>query len=167
MVSSATRSEVWQSLLDAARYHRYFVLLEKRYSVRHMAMRIALALAAVAGALPLIKGLPPIPPVVTGLASLAVIALVILESILGYGRRAAILHVIVQQMGKLEEGHRRLWVNVENGEGQDAETLDNLMNLKERARDVTETLHERVDKGLSKRSQEETFEAEAKRYATA
>ena len=106
------RLAVWNGLLDAERYVRYYGALAERYRRQHQIPRYIMAVAAVAGAIPIFFK-EQFPLGVTAGAILLILAAVAWDLLSDHGRKAAILDAISIECGEYETQLRDLWVSME------------------------------------------------------
>ena len=106
---------VWDTLLDAERYSRYYGALSNRYRRRHRILRFFLLLAAI-GVIPRFIALfPETVSWLSEVAALCIIALVTLDFMAEYGRKADILHAIAVECGEYEVRLRHLMFAIQSG----------------------------------------------------
>ena len=97
--SDATRSAVWQEMLDAARLVRYYDRMASRQQRRYLGVRLVLLVSAVAGVAAATNALPEVIRVASG----TVIAmLVVWDSHADYANKAAVLDSIRRDCGEVE-----------------------------------------------------------------
>ena len=106
------RLAVWNGLLDAERYVRYYGALAERYRRQHQIPRYIMAVAAVAGAVPIFFQ-EQFPLGLTAGAILLILAAVAWDLLSDHGRKAAILDAISVECGEYETQLRDLWVSLE------------------------------------------------------
>ena len=111
------RLAVWNGLLDAERYVRYYGVLTKRYRRQHQFPRWIMGLAAVVGAMPLVFG-ELFPSGVSAATGLTVLAAVAWDLLSGHGQKVAILDAICVECGEYETQLRDLWIRIEQGIAQ-------------------------------------------------
>ena len=111
------RLAVWNGLLDAERYVRYYGALAKRYRYQQQIPRWIMALAAVTGAMPMVFG-EFFPPDVSAATGLIVLGAVAWDLVSGHGHKAAILDAICVECGEYETQLRDLWIEIEQGLAQ-------------------------------------------------
>lgn len=111
------RLAVWNGLLDAERYVRYYGALAERYRRQHQIPRYIMAVAAVVGAVPIFFE-EQFPLGVTAGAILLILAAVAWDLLSDHGRKAAILDAISVECGEYENQLRDLWISIEQGLAQ-------------------------------------------------
>ena len=111
------RLAVWNGLLDAERYVRYYGALAKRYRRQQQIPRWLMALAAVVGAMPMVFG-ELFPPDLSAGTGLIILAAVVWDLLSDHGRKAAILDAICVECGEYETQLRNLWIRIEQGLAQ-------------------------------------------------
>ena len=111
------RLAVWNGLLDAERYVRYYGALAERYRRQHQIPRYIMAVAAVVGAIPIFFE-EQFPLGVTAGAILLILAAVAWDLLSDHGRKAAILDAISVECGEYENQLRDLWISIEQGLAQ-------------------------------------------------
>ena len=111
------RLAVWNGLLDAERYVRYYGALAERYRRQHQIPRYIMAVAAVAGAVPIFFQ-DQFPLALTAGAFLLILAAVAWDLLFDHGRKAAILDAISVECGEYETQLRDLWVSLEQSLSQ-------------------------------------------------
>ena len=111
------RLAVWNGLLDAERYVRYYGALAERYRRQHQIPPYIMAVAAVVGAIPIFFE-EQFPLGVTAGAILLILAAVAWDLLSDHGRKAAILDAISVECGEYENQLRDLWILIEQGLAQ-------------------------------------------------
>lgn len=114
------RLAVWNALLDAARFERYYRTRAEAHRKSYRRLRFFLLFAAVGG---LARLLGPFPPAVASpvaeAASVAIVGLVIWEFMADDGKKAMILHAIATECAEYDIRLRSLWMSLNSGEDVD------------------------------------------------
>ena len=121
MVTEATRAQVWQQMLDVARFHRYYDKMAGRYQWRYNAWRIALVAVTLSGggALSAVWSAvfeSALPAPVETLAMIGVGVLLAVDMQAGYGNKAAILDSVQHECSDLERSFDSLWAEIQGGQ---------------------------------------------------
>ena len=164
MVSSGTRNDVWQGLLDVVRYHRYYSALASKYRRNHFVVRFFLAISAILTAAPLVLS---VPVNVSSIGGVAVIAVVVGDLLLDYGKKVAALSFIVTKLEELEIRHRRLWSNANGNVVSDEEARNQLDEILDTAVNLVRGSDLAFDARLNERCQKDTYKMEPQRYVPA
>lgn len=117
MASEQIRNEIWQERLDAERLVRYYEVLAERHRLRHLWIRIILLLAAIGGAVSLLKVIPQIFQLIAGLS---VIVLVAVDFAFNGARKSAVLNLIQIECRALGNEWESLWIGPEQISDDDA-----------------------------------------------
>lgn len=163
---SETVSVIWQHLLDVARLNRYYAKLARRAAQRNVAIRFGLAFSgvgALAGFMELLPG--SLPDALPAVFAVLIPAVILVDFLAGFARKAAVLEVISTDMNAIEVEYRSLWERLYSGsvpEGQVMSESDLLIRrmISATSRDVFGE-----DEGVNQRSQQEAYQAEELRYA--
>ena len=124
MADASLRLAVWQSLLDAARFERYYGIRAETHRRHHRVLRFILLFVAVGGMARLLDVLPPtIVGPVAEVASIAIVGIVIWDFMADDGKKAAILHAISIECGEFELRLRSLWMSLNSGEDVDESAI--------------------------------------------
>lgn len=116
MVDSSLRLAVWQALLDAARFDRYYAARAEAHRRIHRWLRFFLLFAAVGGLARFVGLFPPtLAGPVAEIASVAIVGLVIWEFMAEDGKKATILHAIAIECAEYELRLRSLWMALDSG----------------------------------------------------
>lgn len=117
MASEQIRNEIRQERLDVERLVRYCEVLAERHRLRHLWIRIILLLAAIGGAVSLLKVIPQIFQLIAGLS---VIALVAVDFAFNGARKSAVLNLIQIECRALGNEWESLWIGLEQISDDDA-----------------------------------------------
>ena len=162
MVSAQTRSATWNQLLDVSRGARYYDALASRYRRRSMIARIVLGLAATGAVVSLLGALPE----AVGFAASGIIGIVaVVDLVLDFGRRSALLDTMATDLSNLEDEYQRLWEDTFAERVDDSEVARRLELLSPRVQSATSRLSIGTDAKLNKKCAEDTYRVEAARYA--
>ena len=164
MVSSGTKNDVWQGLLDVVRYYRYYSALASKYRINHLVVRFLLAASAILTVAPIV---PSVPDFLSSIGGVAVVGLVVWDLLFDYGKRVAALSVIVAKLGELEIRHRRLWSNTNGNLVSDEEAHKQLDDILGAAGNLVRGSDLAFNARLNERCQEDTYKMEPQRYAPA
>lgn len=117
MVDANLRLAVWQTLLDAARFERYYGSRAEAHRLYHRILRFVLLFSAVGGVARFLDIFPPaIADPVAEVAGIVIIAIVIWDFMEDYGKKAVILHSISIECAEYELRLRSLWMSMNSGE---------------------------------------------------
>ena len=110
------RNAVWQAMLDAERFVRYYGARAEHHRNRHRIVRFLLLFAAVgalgdAFALVVLDG-----QWISKAAGISIVGLVIWDFMVDDGKKATILHAISVECGEYQLSLRSLWLEIEHGE---------------------------------------------------
>lgn len=132
------RNAVWDTLLDAERYSRYYSALSERHRLRHRVLRFSLFLAAI-GVIPqFLELLPSTFDWISEVAALGVIAVVAWDFMAEDGRKADILHAIAVECGECELRLRHLMHAIQFGVANAEEILAELRTIETSLSRVTD-----------------------------
>lgn len=135
MVSATTRNAVWQELLDAARFVRYYGELADRHRRKRWTIQFLLMVAATSGVAAL---LDPLPAFIHQVAAAAVAILVVWDFFGDYARKAAVLDVVRAECTRVENQLVTLWLEIDAIEAEDSDVLRQCNTLRQRLSDATD-----------------------------
>ena len=144
-VSTQTRNEVWQGYLDAERLNRYYYRLANKYNKIYYRIKIIIAFAAVGGLTRFLGILPDNWVSVADIATMIVLALVILELVQDYGKKLAVLNRVSKDSQLRLQEWKLLWNMVDKPDSEDEDVLNKMNNLN---RNSAESDAEVTDAGL-------------------
>ena len=133
MISSATRSAVWNDMLHARRLVRYYEEMSRRYRLYDSVIRWTLLIAASGitakfvstTLLPLLSRLPDHVVVWTewaeGVFGVFVVSAVLLDLFEEFGRKAEVLRAASAQCSELASRWDKLWLDLNAPEADDAD----------------------------------------------
>ena len=110
---------VWQALLDAERFGRYYGSRSQAHRRTHRVLRSILLFAAVGGVASFLDILPLETELVSSVASIVIIGLVIWDFMADDGKKAAVLHAISIECGEYCLRLSSLWGSLNHPEGAD------------------------------------------------
>ena len=119
MLDDSLRTAVWQALLDAERFGRYYGSRAQTHRRNHRILRSILLFAAVGGVARFLGILPDETEFVSNVAGIIIIALVIWDFMADDGKKAAVLHAISIECGEYYLQLSSLWVSLNHPEGAD------------------------------------------------
>ena len=164
-VSEATRTAVWQEMLDVARLVRYYERMASRQQRWRHVVRLVLLVSAMAGISVIIKKLPEAVNVVSG----AVIAFFVAWDFLtDPANKAAVLDSIRRDCSEVGGELDELWGKVQADAVSDAEARRTLAGLAQRvvrATDRTGSAHIPTNERLNAECEEAAFKVMKDRYA--
>ena len=133
MIEGVIRDAVWQTLLDAERFVRYYGARADHHRRLHRNVRFTLLFAAAVGGVSGIAVLVPAPfSYLSGLAGLVLIALVVWDSMADDGKKAAMLHAIAIECGEHALRVNSLWMTVNlPDDGDESAVLEELERIRE------------------------------------
>lgn len=107
------RGAVWQAMLDAERYGRYYGYRAETHRRWYVGLRYGLMFAAVGGVTSIVGILPDNwQPVIAAVTGVVVVALVTWDFMSEDGKKAAILHAICIECGEFDLRLRAIWTDV-------------------------------------------------------
>ncbi len=112
MRDDSLRNAVWQALLDAERFGRYYGIRARAHQRNHRILRSFLLFAAVGGVARFLDILPDETELVSNLAGIVIIALVIWDFMADNGKKAAVLHAICVECGEYYLRLDYLWTSL-------------------------------------------------------
>ena len=164
-VNEATRTAVWQEMLDVARLVRYYERMASRQQRRRHAARFVLLAPAMAGMAAVVSALPEAVTVVSG----AVIAFFVAWDILADpANKAAVLDSIRRDCSEAEVELDALWGEIQADAVSEAEarrTLAGLARRVARATDRAGSAHVPTNERLNVECEEAAFKVMRNRYA--
>ena len=164
---SETVSVVWQHMLDVARLNRYYAKLARRAARRNVGIRFCLAFSgvgALAGFLELLPG--SLPDALPAVFAVLIPAVILVDFLSGFARKAAVLEVISTDMTAIENDYRTLWELLYAGTISDDKALFESSLLLHRLTSATSRDVFGEDEGVNQQSQNDAYRAEALRYAS-
>ena len=132
-IAPITRQLVWDSMLDAARMHRYADAMERKYAKQRHWVRIMLSLAASGGIVTFLGRLPDAASVLFGLMVGAVVAV---DFAMDYSSKLAKLMYAKMECSALLAEWEELWVDMQTyrcGEGEARRRNKGLLDRLDRA----------------------------------
>ena len=170
MTGDSLRLAVWQALLDAARFERYYGARSEAHRRHHRLLRFILLFAAVGGLARFLGLLPPaVVGPVTEVAGIVIIGIVIWDFMADDGRKASVLHTICIECGEYELRLRSLWMSLDLAEDVDEPAIraelraieDGILRVVARAGHADIAEHE----SDNKRAAEEAYQVISDRFA--
>ena len=120
MRDDSLRTAVWQALLDAERFGRYYGIRARAHQRNHWILRFILLFAAVGGVTRFLDILPDETELfISNLAGVVIIGLVIWDFIADDGKKASVLHAISVECGEYYLRLGSLWASLNHPEGAD------------------------------------------------
>ena len=119
MLDDRLRIAVWQALLDAERFGRYYGRRARAHQLYHRILRSILLFAAVGGVARFLDILPDETELISNVAGIAIIVLVIWDFMMDDGKKAVILHAISVECGDYYLRLRSLWMSLNQEECAD------------------------------------------------
>ena len=163
-VSEATRTAVWQEMLDVARLVRYYERMASRQQWWRRAVRFVLLVPAMAGMAVVVRELPEAFNVVSG----AVIAFFVAWDLLtDPANKAAVLDSIRRDCSEVGVELDALWGEIQADAVSDAEARRTLAGLAQRvvrATDRTGSAHIPTNERLNVECEEDAFKVMRDRY---
>ena len=170
MFNPQIRMQIWQGLLDAERYVRYYNRLADKYRIRRYILRFGTLLFALVEAM-----LVPI-SANTGLSNMyvflgafavgiVVVLLVIWDFVSDYGDVVAKLDWVHADASILYSQWHLLWLQIEAREIDEAEAMSRQQDLLARFDVIASRVHVSIDDDLNRQTQEEAFKVVEERYA--
>ena len=113
MIEGVIRDAVWQTLLDAERFVRYYGARADHHRRLHRTVRFTLLFAAAVGGVSGISSSVPYPlSYLPTAAGVILIALVVWDSMADDGKKAAMLHAIAVECGGYALRLNSMWMTV-------------------------------------------------------
>ena len=170
MFNPQIRMQIWQGLLDADRYVRYYSRLADKYRHRRYWLRFGTLVLALIEAMlvPYSAG--------TGLdnayafwaaliVGVTVVCLVIWDFVSDYGDVVAKLDWVYADASILYSQWHLLWLQIESLEIDEAEAMALQRELLNRFDVIASRIHVSIDEKLNKETQEAAFKVVGERYA--
>ncbi len=132
MASENIRAEVWGDMLDADRITRYYQALADRHHRNTLLVRLILAGSAMAGVVSFLAALPAYAQVTFGLV---IAVAVVLDLVVDFQRKAAVLHTITVDMRHNAVEWQDLWGRIDGM--NDNEARDRINALSHRMNTIT------------------------------
>ena len=165
-ISSSTRNDVWQQLLDAQRLVQYYQVMAGRHEKRHTAIRFVLLLAGTGSIVgPLLDDVPPFLQAIFGVAVAAAVAW---EFVASYARKAAVMHAICMECCAIENELRDLWTDIQLENMKESDIRRTNRKLAARLREVSGWAGQigvAVDDDLNKEITKAAYDVTEQRYA--
>lgn len=108
VLSDDLRSLIWQDLVDATRYVRYYQALHNRHLKKAVILQGLLLISATAGFAGLFR-LPYIPESASSVASFFVAVFVVWNAVGKYPHKVAVLETVCVECSALEMEYQDLW----------------------------------------------------------
>ena len=167
MVTDQTRNAVWQNLLDAERYVRYFGALADRYQTRHRLLRYALLVSVIVEATVFIPNIPDgLFIMLTASLGIVIIGLAAWDAVSDYGKNAAFLTLVAADCALLKNEWNELWMDIETYAVDESQARDRRRELDSRLRVVAERTNVNLDESLNDSCAEEAFRVMEQQYAS-
>lgn len=148
-VSEHLHRQVWLSMCDATRLNLYYEKMADRYQRKYDIVSGALIISAVVQTLSFQIDLFPYIQSLLGAVSTILISLVFFA---GYGTKAAILKLILEECSEVELCFRTIWSEIHTFKIEDNEILERKENLDRRLLSTTHRSKQanlRVDQALN------------------
>lgn len=166
-VTDQTRNAVWQNLLDAERYVRYFGALADRFQTRHRLLRYTLLVSVIVEATVFIPNMPDILFIVlTAALGIVIIGLAAWDAVSDYGKNAAVLTLVTADCALLKNEWDELWMDIETFAVDEPQARDRRRGLERRLSVVAERTNVNLDESLNDSCEEEAFKVVEQRYAS-
>ena len=171
VTNEITRNAIWQELLDVTRLGRYYDALADKYRRKHFFIRLLLFLAATGEILAFLSLFPDhAEQAIKLLAGFFIAVLVAWDFISDYAKKAAVLHTVGMECGRLETEWKSLWNEL--GNISEDEALEKNKDLSMRISEITGWAGQagiNEDSELNRKCTMETYEVirEKYNYATA
>ena len=166
MVSEQCRMAAWQTLLETARVVRYYDAMSKRYSTYEHCLSVVLGISGAGGVISLVAFFVDDPEPWMRLWGAGMVAVVIVNLVLKPGGKAMLLAVVRSRLDEQELRSRDLWLRIDTDELDDAqvrEEVNRIMRAANEVMQISSTIS--TAKRLNQRCTEQTYIAEADRYA--
>ena len=169
MHDDSLRTAVWQALLDAERFGRYYGSRSQAHRRNHRVVRSILLFAAVGGVASFLDILPVEAELVSSVASIVIIVFVVWDFMADDGKKAAVLHAISVECGEYYLRLSSLWGSLNHPEGADETAIrtelrtieDGMLRVTTRAGYADIQEHERENE----RATTEAYQVVAARFA--
>ncbi len=166
-VTDQTRNAVWQSLLDAERYVRYYGALADKYRRLDMGVRFGLLAAVVIEAAVVVPNTLNtslawvIWVMVAGIAALAC-----WDAVAHYASKVENLSITGTRCAALQKDLMKLWMDIEGDSVEESEVRTRYDDFLDRANEITSMASGvSVDEGLNVRCEDEAYRVLEQRYA--
>ena len=156
----------WQTLLEAARFVRYYDALAKRYSTYELCLSFVLGVSGAGAVLSVVDIFVVDPAPWMRVWGAGMVVVILVNFIAKPSARAALLAVARERLSQQEVRARNLWLNIDTPDMDDEKARQELteivqtMSLDVQLSSGVPTAHK-----LNQRCTEETYTAEALRYA--
>ena len=161
-VTDQTRNDVWYSMLDTDRMGRYYGAMTDRYHRYTVVARLVVAGSAMAGVVSFVASLPSYAQITFGL----VIAIaVILDLVVDFQKKAAVLHTIAVGMDQVSAEWQDLWGRIERID-EDA-ARERILELNRQLNSITARTGDigvAVDRRLNEKCAEATYTVYRQQY---
>ena len=161
-VTDQTRNEVWGDMLDADRLSRYYRAMTDRYHRYTVFSRLAIAGSAMAGVVSFIASLPSYAQITFGLV---IAVAVILDLVVDFQKKAAVLHTIAVGMDQVSAEWQDLWGRIERID-EDA-ARERILALNRQLNSITARTGDigaAVDRRLNEKCAEATYTVYRQQY---
>ena len=166
MNSSATyRVEVWNGLLDAARYHRYNAAMKDLLQRRSNALKFSLALLGLATSGLSVISFSAETAQYLPFAGLVITALIVWDLLANYSRRYTVHELLCPHYKRIADEYKALWARIEIGAVEASEVNKKLKKLELELHNLYGIAADGpINEKINKRCTEEAYEAEAASY---
>ena len=161
-VTDQTRNEVWGDMLDADRLSRYYRAMTDRYHRYTVFSRLAIAGSAMAGVVSFIASLPSYAQITFGLI---IAVAVVLDLVVDFQRKAAVLHTITVDIGDAAAEWQDLWGRIESTDENAAR--DRILELYRKQSTITARTGDigvTIDRRLNEQCAEATYTVYRQQY---
>lgn len=160
--SEDTRAAIWNGLLDATRYHRYFDLLSRRYEKAEKFHRFVMAAFGI-GALGSFFDFMPtwIFPVI----GCVIFVLTIWNLVDNPAKKTALANLALGRIAELEHEQRHLWERVQQGRIDDMEALGLNRGIQKEIESALRDIDLRTNDRANIESAKGAYTVESDRYA--
>lgn len=134
MVTEHTRNQIWQEMMDASAYVRYYERLLKRDRTWYVTIRTALLVSPLGGSLAFIALAPNWVQITLGV----VISIIVgIEFVTNFAKRVSVLNTTLVSCTEIEQEWEDLWNKVETFSIDDVTANEKIRYLKQRELQAT------------------------------
>ena len=166
MVTDQTRMAAWQTLLETARVVRYYDAMAKRYSSYELCLSFILGISGAGAVISVVDFFVADPTPWMRVWGAGMVVVILINFIAKPGARAALLTAVRARLDQQENRARELWLRIDTLDIDDEDARRELTDImKAASQDMQLSSGVPTANKLNQRCTEETYTAEALRYA--
>ena len=167
IVAGQTRYAVWENILDAERYFRYYGALSDQYATRSKWMRFGLLASVLIEATVLIPNASSVPAIgFTIVMAVVIVGLVAWDAVSDYGKTAAGLKSVHTDTAMLRNRWADLWRDIETHAISEEEARSRLRDLENMQTFIFGKVDVPLNDSLNDSCEAEAFRVVQDQYAT-